>query len=970
MGEAIISRGGKTPIKCKTESEWESTSYIAKKNEVIIYDIDDNHSTPRFKIGDGETDVKSLSFIGVKYEGMKTVLVDRSIHSESATEATVGESIHYSGNTWALNIDLANQIMQYKDTTFMYLKYTNGIIEDEEGNYISPDIESFKISFANAEFNETEDGFVMTLEGVAESDIDEANNINVYIIIEFNDGVGGYIEISDPTATWGPDYKFPLGFDLDIVQPKLTSIKYVDVLQQLSLDGGISYEYDSIKQILTISADSTDVAGSTGKLLTDKVTMPEIPPDVEEAMLIDDKVPTVKAVVERLNHGSEGLTAKYSFTTSGWKRVLNIIRATSGIVDLGIAKVGGTKMVQTVGLEIAGHVGFGNEPLDDTSRPMIIQRFNNFYGELMNNSLMNDRYYAKITKVRIGYPKGTDGYPDDQFPNPEGFDTTDSTNPVNCYVDIYVEVGASGKNGFLCNFAGRTTQHNCEPILTETDATDTGIYGETLYFDEFVLSEKDTRYDPNGNIRVNELKSKSYKKEIEVEDTSSKAVYLDINNTDLKSMKINSSDINTTNDNSALIINFYRRFNMLNIANKVMFPDSTIGQEKSTAGITWIAHKCGAITFKGGTEGAPVVSSTTATAGGQLMLFTLTAGSTYEKGRIYVPKGKYITNIPEIRYFKQNSGKVNTWYGTSSGTIDELKTTTECVSVTPKIWDVPEDIWLYQLGFRIYSGIEFNNDIHVVPYFRPYNENEGIINFEYDPDLDEIRFTLNGKEHTIIDRNEWFSRNYYNFTANSNRIIDFVNKCVTDINGNVIEDTYDALVDFIRHAYEYEKFSSTINKYNYFSASFHNKSNIDSVSGFDITYNKFEDFINSNIIVSDTEPKNTSNDTVWLKPNSSDNAQAVDYIIERGIISGWNVTKWKSGFVEMTRMVTGLDENNGRTIAYPFELANVIPFVSVLTTVEGQSAVLDVVATDSSIEVLTSANSVSTVSIKIEGTMA
>ena len=45
-----------------TESEWNSISYIPKQGEFIVYDVDSNNTSPRFKTGDGVTDVKNLPF--------------------------------------------------------------------------------------------------------------------------------------------------------------------------------------------------------------------------------------------------------------------------------------------------------------------------------------------------------------------------------------------------------------------------------------------------------------------------------------------------------------------------------------------------------------------------------------------------------------------------------------------------------------------------------------------------------------------------------------------------------------------------------------------------------------------------------------------------------------------------------------------------------------------------------------------
>ena len=50
-------------LKVDTEVNWnKAINFIPKKNELIIYDIDDTHPEPRFKFGDGTTTVGNLPF--------------------------------------------------------------------------------------------------------------------------------------------------------------------------------------------------------------------------------------------------------------------------------------------------------------------------------------------------------------------------------------------------------------------------------------------------------------------------------------------------------------------------------------------------------------------------------------------------------------------------------------------------------------------------------------------------------------------------------------------------------------------------------------------------------------------------------------------------------------------------------------------------------------------------------------------
>ena len=50
--------------KHDTEANWnQTTNFIPKAGEIIIYDKDENYTYERIKIGDGEKNVNALSFI-------------------------------------------------------------------------------------------------------------------------------------------------------------------------------------------------------------------------------------------------------------------------------------------------------------------------------------------------------------------------------------------------------------------------------------------------------------------------------------------------------------------------------------------------------------------------------------------------------------------------------------------------------------------------------------------------------------------------------------------------------------------------------------------------------------------------------------------------------------------------------------------------------------------------------------------
>lgn len=54
---------GRLILKHDIESNWNrAVTFIPKQGEIVIYDIDDNHTYERFKIGDGKTLVGQLPF--------------------------------------------------------------------------------------------------------------------------------------------------------------------------------------------------------------------------------------------------------------------------------------------------------------------------------------------------------------------------------------------------------------------------------------------------------------------------------------------------------------------------------------------------------------------------------------------------------------------------------------------------------------------------------------------------------------------------------------------------------------------------------------------------------------------------------------------------------------------------------------------------------------------------------------------
>lgn len=54
----------KDNIKHDKEQNWQKASFIPKKDEVIIYDADEEHELPRIKVGNGKDTINDLSFAG------------------------------------------------------------------------------------------------------------------------------------------------------------------------------------------------------------------------------------------------------------------------------------------------------------------------------------------------------------------------------------------------------------------------------------------------------------------------------------------------------------------------------------------------------------------------------------------------------------------------------------------------------------------------------------------------------------------------------------------------------------------------------------------------------------------------------------------------------------------------------------------------------------------------------------------
>lgn len=197
-----------------------------------------------------------------------------------------------------------------------------------------------------------------------------------------------------------------------------------------------------------------------------------------------------KAVAEATSTLSQGRSAKYNFTAPGWKRILNVIRATNGTVNIGVSSSGNHRMVHILAFDFSGFVKYGADT-NSSAKPILLKRYENIFGN--DNVFKDGGSPCKITKVRVAYPVRVTNYP-----NGDGI--VGPGNPVNCYIDVYVDFDetVNSTRAFNMNYSGFANSHNCEAILEETDATPKGIYDENLTYYE--LSVDSMPYYLNSNI--------------------------------------------------------------------------------------------------------------------------------------------------------------------------------------------------------------------------------------------------------------------------------------------------------------------------------------------------------------------------------------------------------------------------------------------------------------------------------------
>lgn len=115
--------------KHAVESDWlKATNFIPKQGEIIVYDVDNNFSYERFKIGDGNTAVRDLPFCAIN-----TVYVGPDKPTDpnikvwiNTTEESVGEVVHVlpritnitlSASAWTGSVAPYSQVVEIATVT-------------------------------------------------------------------------------------------------------------------------------------------------------------------------------------------------------------------------------------------------------------------------------------------------------------------------------------------------------------------------------------------------------------------------------------------------------------------------------------------------------------------------------------------------------------------------------------------------------------------------------------------------------------------------------------------------------------------------------------------------------------------------------------------------------------------------------------------------------------------------------------
>lgn len=160
---------GRFQLKKDTEAHWNlARNFIPLAGEPIIYTVDENHASPRFKVGDGSTYVIDLPFLSansIENEYIKSgttaywnsqinyvpplntiiVYTDKSTISQNGTTINIPGIKIGDGNSYCIDLPFVNnEFEQHMNNTDIHttlaektfwnnkLNYSDSFIEDEE----------------------------------------------------------------------------------------------------------------------------------------------------------------------------------------------------------------------------------------------------------------------------------------------------------------------------------------------------------------------------------------------------------------------------------------------------------------------------------------------------------------------------------------------------------------------------------------------------------------------------------------------------------------------------------------------------------------------------------------------------------------------------------------------------------------------------------------------------------------------
>lgn len=303
-----------------------------------------------------------------------------------------------------------------------------------------------------------------------------------------------------------------------------------------------------------------------------------------KADLVDGKVPVEQipaqtVLLEGLPVG-EGRNFEGQLTNSKtpeWRRILNVIRGTSGTVNITLynkTQDGDRgRGAEFLSFDFTGFVEYSNFNWgSETIGPKIIKNFEHFYREI------NDAPASRISQIRIGYPDPALNSGNFPIPDKDG-DFDKSTNPVNCYVDVLIDKPGTSTADLLVNFFGYADSHNCYSIMD--DSTKSGVLkfadGSTeAVIDGVTVQSNNLNYGMYGE----KLKFSTVTVEEMEHYISSEELTNEINNyftgsstnTDIIKLPFNADTVKVAVDNpndSTTLVQYYGSKNML------LYPYST-----------------------------------------------------------------------------------------------------------------------------------------------------------------------------------------------------------------------------------------------------------------------------------------------------------------------------------------------------------------------------------------------------------